>query len=168
MASETIDPIGWSHPPPSWAVPPELHILHGVNVAYKWRLAAPAGTRTRIHRNARPTHYLCGHSVHLASFYFQSYPLPPFLNSSFCPLVLIPPCCSHAQVFWTTLVHELHIFCSCTGWCLFFSRGEMVISVAEVSHIKKLNYNNSNYDFVIRQYLVANCKLLEIAISGKY
>ena len=23
MASETIDPIDWSHPPPSWAVPPE-------------------------------------------------------------------------------------------------------------------------------------------------
>ena len=37
MASETVDPIDWSHPPPSWAVPHELHVLHGVNA----RLAAP-------------------------------------------------------------------------------------------------------------------------------
>ena len=35
MTSETVDPIGWSHPPPSWAVPPELRVLQGVNVAYK-------------------------------------------------------------------------------------------------------------------------------------
>ena len=35
MASETVDPIDWSHPAPSWAVPPELHKLHGVNEAYK-------------------------------------------------------------------------------------------------------------------------------------
>ena len=35
MASETVDPIDWSHPPPSRAVPPELHALHGVNAAYK-------------------------------------------------------------------------------------------------------------------------------------
>ena len=35
MASETVDPIDWSHPPPSWAVPTELHVLHGVNAAYK-------------------------------------------------------------------------------------------------------------------------------------
>ena len=33
-ASETVDPINWSHPPPSWAVPSALHVLHGVN-AYK-------------------------------------------------------------------------------------------------------------------------------------
>ena len=31
MTSETVDPIDWSHPPPSWAVPPELLLLHGVN-----------------------------------------------------------------------------------------------------------------------------------------
>ena len=35
MASETVDPIDWLHPPPSWAVPPEFHVLHGVNVGYK-------------------------------------------------------------------------------------------------------------------------------------
>ena len=35
MAPETVYPIDWSHPPPSWAVPPELHVLHGVNAAYK-------------------------------------------------------------------------------------------------------------------------------------
>ena len=26
MASETVDPIDWSHPPRSWAVPPERHV----------------------------------------------------------------------------------------------------------------------------------------------
>ena len=35
MASETVDLIDWSHPPPSWAVPHELQVLHGVNAAYK-------------------------------------------------------------------------------------------------------------------------------------
>ena len=35
MTSETVDPIDWSHPPPSWAVPPEVHVLHSDNEAYK-------------------------------------------------------------------------------------------------------------------------------------
>ena len=35
MASETVDPIHWSHPTPSWPVPPELHVLHGVNATCK-------------------------------------------------------------------------------------------------------------------------------------
>ena len=35
MALETVDPIDWSHIPPSGAVPSELHVLHGVNAAYK-------------------------------------------------------------------------------------------------------------------------------------
>ena len=35
MAPETVDPIDWSNPPPSWAVPPELHVLHGLNAAFK-------------------------------------------------------------------------------------------------------------------------------------
>ena len=30
MASKTVDPIDWSHPPPSWAVPPERHV-HSTN-----------------------------------------------------------------------------------------------------------------------------------------
>ena len=30
MASETIDPIDWLHPPPSWAVFPERHV-HSIN-----------------------------------------------------------------------------------------------------------------------------------------
>ena len=30
MASETVDPINWSHPPPSWAVPPE-RLVHSIN-----------------------------------------------------------------------------------------------------------------------------------------
>ena len=35
MASDTVDPIDWSHSPPSWAVPPERNVLHGINAAYK-------------------------------------------------------------------------------------------------------------------------------------
>ena len=30
MASETVDPIHWSHPQPSWAVPPE-RLVHSIN-----------------------------------------------------------------------------------------------------------------------------------------
>ena len=30
MASQTVDPIDWSHPPPSWAVPPE-RLVHSIN-----------------------------------------------------------------------------------------------------------------------------------------
>ena len=30
LASETVDPIDWSHPPPSWAVPPE-RLMHSIN-----------------------------------------------------------------------------------------------------------------------------------------
>ena len=36
MASETVDPIDWTSPPTLHrAVPPELHVLHGVNAGYK-------------------------------------------------------------------------------------------------------------------------------------
>ena len=35
MASETVDPIDWSHPPLSWAAPPKLHVLYGVKAAFK-------------------------------------------------------------------------------------------------------------------------------------
>ena len=30
MPTETVDPIDWSHPPSSWAVPPERHV-HSIN-----------------------------------------------------------------------------------------------------------------------------------------
>ena len=54
MASETVDPIDWSHPPPSWAVPPE-HLLHSINQC------------TQLDSNVQPQHVrqppcLCGHS----------------------------------------------------------------------------------------------------------
>ena len=35
MAPETVDPIDWSHPPPSWSVPHELDVMHDVNEGYK-------------------------------------------------------------------------------------------------------------------------------------
>ena len=56
MALETVDPIDWLLPPPSWAVPPELHVLHGVKAAFK--------SQDLLHQPGMPdkTHYLCGHS----------------------------------------------------------------------------------------------------------
>ena len=36
MALETVDPIDWPLPTTQhWAVPPELHVLHGVDAGYK-------------------------------------------------------------------------------------------------------------------------------------
>ena len=46
MASETVDPIGWSHPPPSWT--PERHV-HSINQCN------PSGTRT-CNRSMRCNH----------------------------------------------------------------------------------------------------------------
>ena len=48
MESETVDPIDWSHPPPSWAVPPERHV-HSIN------LCNLSGTRT-CNRSMRGNH----------------------------------------------------------------------------------------------------------------
>ena len=48
MASETVDPIDWSHPPPSWAVLPERHV-HSIN---RCNLS---GTRT-CNRSMRGNH----------------------------------------------------------------------------------------------------------------
>ena len=62
MASETVDPIDWSYPPPSWAVPPEQPVLHGVNAAYKSQdlLQQPMlGARLRVcQTNALPARSL--------------------------------------------------------------------------------------------------------------
>ena len=54
MASETVDPIDWSHPPPSWAVPPE-RLMHSINQC------------TQLDSNVQLQHVrqppcLCGHS----------------------------------------------------------------------------------------------------------
>ena len=62
MASETVDPIDWSHPPPSWAVPPE-RLVHSINQC------------TQLDSNMQLQHVrqppcLCDHSeyeVHLLS-----------------------------------------------------------------------------------------------------
>ena len=48
MASETVDPIDWSHPPPSWAVPSERHV-HSINQCNL------SGTRT-CNRSMRGNH----------------------------------------------------------------------------------------------------------------
>ena len=56
MASETVNPIDWSHPPPSWAVPPERHV-HSINQCNF------SGTRT-CNRSMQGPSCLCGHSVY--------------------------------------------------------------------------------------------------------
>ena len=60
MASETVDPIDWLHPPPSWAVPPErlVHsnndlvtvIIHSNNalVSLHWCAARPVRGMPRV------------------------------------------------------------------------------------------------------------------------
>ena len=57
MASETVDPIDWSHPPPSWAAPPEL-LVHSKN------LCSFSSTENRPSnlQHARQSPCLCGHS----------------------------------------------------------------------------------------------------------
>ena len=57
MASEMVDPINWSHPPPSWVVPPE-HLVHSINQC------------TQLDSNVQPQHVrqppcLCGHSGYM-------------------------------------------------------------------------------------------------------
>ena len=48
MASETVHPIDWSHPPPSWSVTPERHV-HSINQCNL------SGTRT-CNRSMRGNH----------------------------------------------------------------------------------------------------------------
>ena len=48
MASETVDPIDWSHPPPSWEVPPGRHV-------YSINQGNLSGTRT-CNRSMRGNH----------------------------------------------------------------------------------------------------------------
>ena len=68
MASETVDPIDWSHPPPLWAVPPDLHVLLGVNAAYNRNTCCITGARTRADGHARQTHCQFGHSGYTTSW----------------------------------------------------------------------------------------------------
>ena len=59
MASETVDQIDWSHPSPSWAVPPgpPVHIVNQCG-------SATAGIRSCNLQHARQLPCLCGHSGH--------------------------------------------------------------------------------------------------------
>ena len=45
----------------------------------------------------------------------------PLFTSFVCFFILFHSCCSHAQVFRKTLVHEFHISYSHTEWYLLFS-----------------------------------------------
>ena len=50
MASETVDPIDWSHPPPSWAVPPErlVHSINQCNISNHLAYAVTQGIEDRV------------------------------------------------------------------------------------------------------------------------
>ena len=52
-----VDTIAWSHPPPSWAVPPE-RLVHSINLCS----SATAGIRSCNLQHARQPPCLCGHS----------------------------------------------------------------------------------------------------------
>ena len=45
--------------------------------------------------------------------------------------ILFDYCCSHARVFGETPVHEFPISYSNTEWYFIFSRGEIVLALAE-------------------------------------
>ena len=51
MASQTVDPIDWSHHPPSWAVPPEL-LVHSIN-------QCNLSTTRTCNRSMRGNHLVC-------------------------------------------------------------------------------------------------------------
>ena len=62
MASETVDPIDWSHPIPYTGQYPLSSTFCTVHCGLQiTRLAALSQPRTCDLRNARPTHCLCGH-----------------------------------------------------------------------------------------------------------
>ena len=73
MASETVDPIDSSHPLSKWAVPKELHVLHGINAAYKLQDLLqqlglePASTAMPDQRTA------CGHYITYYNVYIYIY-----------------------------------------------------------------------------------------------
>ena len=57
MASETVDPIDWSHPPPSWAVPPEPRTPRA-----EYKSVQPQRDSNVQSQQARQPPCLCGHS----------------------------------------------------------------------------------------------------------
>ena len=63
MASKTVDPIDWSHPPPYTGQYPLSYTYCTVQCGLQiTRLTALTEIRTCALRNAKPTHCLCGHS----------------------------------------------------------------------------------------------------------
>ena len=73
MASETVDPIDWSHPPPYTGQYPLSSTLHsamraGLQIT---RLAALSQPRTCDLQNARPMHCRCGHSGYVLCCFYR-------------------------------------------------------------------------------------------------
>ena len=79
MASETVDPIDWLHPPPYTEQYPLSSTYYTVQCGLQiTRLTALTEIRTCDLRNAWPTHCLCGHSgyyitVLLVLYHWQAY-----------------------------------------------------------------------------------------------
>ena len=92
MASETVDPIDWSHSPPSWAAPPELHV-HSINQCNL------SGTRTCNHLAyaayvATRSHLMCRRGLLVVLLFF--------IGIRFC-LLAHYNCAPHIQFIYATI-----------------------------------------------------------------
>ena len=79
--------------------------VFGSNDLRRWSAQADVGPSALIFFRTRCT------------FHFHSFLLAFFLRL----FVLFQTCCSHAQVFGRTLLHEFHIFYCLSEWNLHFS-----------------------------------------------
>ena len=67
---------------------------------------------------------------HFASFHTHASLLTFFV----CFFILFHSCCSHARVFGKTLAHKFPLSYSHTEWYLLFSKGEIVLALAEYTY----------------------------------
>ena len=79
-----------------------------------------------------------------------------------CFIVLFQSCCSHAQVFGKTLLHEFPIFYSHTEWNLFSSGTNTLLWWRAC--FKKLNYKQTNKNMPRAHF---DRKAYEVSITNK-
>ena len=93
--------------------------------------------------------------IHGTSFHTYS----PLLTFFLCFIVLFQSCCSHAQVFGKTLVHEFPISYSHTKWNLL-SLGTNTLLWWRACY-QKLNYNQKTWQdrasFFVSAVLLSTC-----------
>ena len=122
------------------------HFPHGKSICYICRpgllcnwytdfgISDPRGTYSRgIVRPSGLLYFV------LTSVYVRPYLLALFI------FVLFHYCCCPAQMFWTTLVQELHIFYCHTEWNLFLSHAWDRLCIVWGVVLNKHHNNNSYY-----------------------